>query len=382
MSNLPSTHDQHATLRGDDDAALLPDPMRVLVVEDDAFQAMAIRELIMTVAKSRIAVTLAGSLSSAVEAIQGQTFDIVLLDLMLPDATGMDGLNRVVQIAPRLPVLVLTGFGKEELVVRAFQHGAQDYLIKGDGDGEELLRAMAFAVRRKAAELRRLELARRDPLTGLANRGVLLERMQRARHRADREKRLFAVLFVDLDGFKKINDSMGHMVGDQVLRSVARCLAAVIRQSDTVARLGGDEFVILAEGLGSDADAAAVAKSAEADRQADEDQRQHLCHHGQHRNQPLSARCRRRRAAVGTSGRRHVSSQAGLSEPLHVCTANVRVRRARASPCDRIAPLRGAAAKALRPSASAGIQHLRRGGIRSLRHPAATGQPRGLQSVL
>jgi diguanylate cyclase (GGDEF)-like protein len=262
MSNLPSTHDQHATLRGDDDAALLPDPMRVLVVEDDAFQAMAIRELIMTAAKSRIAVTLAGSLSSAVKAIQGETFDIVLLDLMLPDATGMDGLNRVVQIAPRLPVLVLTGFGKEELVVRAFQHGAQDYLIKGDGDGEELLRAMAFAVRRKAAELRRLELARRDPLTGLANRGVLLERMQRARHRADREKRLFAVLFVDLDGFKKINDSMGHMVGDQVLRSVARCLAAVIRQSDTVARLGGDEFVILAEGLGSDADAAAVADKA------------------------------------------------------------------------------------------------------------------------
>jgi diguanylate cyclase (GGDEF)-like protein len=262
MSNLPSTHDHHGAWRGDDDAALLPDPMRVLVVEDDAFQAMAIRELITTAARSHVAVTLAGSLGSAIELIQGQSFDIVLLDLMLPDASGVDGLNRLVQTAPRLPVLVLTGLGREELVVRAFEHGAQDYLIKGDGDGVELLRAMAFAVRRKAAELRRLELARRDPLTGLANRAVLLERMQRAKHRADREQRLFAVLFVDLDGFKTINDSMGHMAGDRVLRSVARCLAAVTRQSDTVARLGGDEFVILAENLASDADAAAVAEKA------------------------------------------------------------------------------------------------------------------------
>jgi diguanylate cyclase (GGDEF)-like protein len=262
MSNLPSTHDHHGAWRGDDDAALLRDPMRVLVVEDDAFQAMAIRELITTAARSQVAVTLAGSLGSAIELIQGQTFDIVLLDLMLPDASGVDGLNRLVQTAPRLPVLVLTGLGREELVVRAFEQGAQDYLIKGDGDGQELLRAMAFAVRRKAAELQRLELARRDPLTGLANRAVLLERMQRAKHRADREQRLFAVLFVDLDGFKKINDSMGHGAGDQVLRSVARSLASVIRQSDTVARLGGDEFVILAENLGSAADAAAVAGKA------------------------------------------------------------------------------------------------------------------------
>jgi diguanylate cyclase (GGDEF)-like protein len=261
MSNLPSTHDDHAAAR-DDDAGLLPDPMRVLVVEDDAFQAMAIRELITTAAKSPVAVTLAGSIGAALELIEGSSFDIVLLDLMLPDSTGIEGLHRMVQVAPRLPVMVLTGFGREELVVGAFEHGAQDYLIKGDGEGEELLRAMAFAIRRKAAELRRLELARRDPLTGLANRAVLLERMQRARHRADREKRMFAVLFVDLDGFKKVNDSMGHVAGDQVLRSVARCLAAVVRRSDTVARLGGDEFVIVAECLGSAADAAAVADKA------------------------------------------------------------------------------------------------------------------------
>jgi diguanylate cyclase (GGDEF)-like protein len=262
MSNLPFTHDHDGTLRGDDDAALLPDPMRVLVVEDDAFQAMAIRELIVTAARSRVAVTLAGSLGSAIELIRGESFDIVLLDLMLPDATGIEGLNRVVQIAPRLPVLVLTGFGREELVVRAFEHGAQDYLIKGDGDADGLLRAMGFAVRRKAAELRRLEIARRDPLTGLATRTVLLEQMQRAKQRADREGRSFAVLFLDLDGFKKVNDELGHQAGDGVLRTIARRLIQAVREVDTVARLGGDEFVILAEGLREVDDAVAIARKA------------------------------------------------------------------------------------------------------------------------
>jgi diguanylate cyclase (GGDEF)-like protein len=262
MSNLPFIHDNHEILRGDEDAALLPDPMRVLVVEDDAFQALAIRDKITTAARSQVAVTLAGSLGAAVELIQGSTFDIVLLDLMLPDATGIEGLNRMVQVAPRLPIMVLTGFGREELVVRAFEHGAQDYLIKGDGDPEGLLRAMAFAVRRKAAELRRLEIARRDPLTGLATRAVLLEQMERAKQWADREGRPFAVLFLDLDGFKQVNDDMGHQAGDRVLRTIARRLTQSARKVDTVARLGGDEFVILAERLASDADAAAVAGKA------------------------------------------------------------------------------------------------------------------------
>jgi diguanylate cyclase (GGDEF)-like protein len=262
MSNLPCTHDNRDSMRADDDAALLPDPLRVLVVEDDFLQAVAIRDLITTAAKSRVAVTIAGSLSSAVGLIQAGTFDIVLLDLMLPDATGIEGLNRVVQVAPRLPVLVLTGFGREELVVRAFEHGAQDYLIKGDGDADGLLRAMAFAVRRKAAELRRLEIARRDPLTGLATRAVLLEQMQRAKQRADREGRPFAVLFLDLDGFKKVNDDMGHQAGDRVLRTIARRLTQSVRKVDTVARLGGDEFVILAERLHNVDDAAAIARKA------------------------------------------------------------------------------------------------------------------------
>jgi diguanylate cyclase (GGDEF)-like protein len=262
MSRLPSSPDRADGLGRGDDRGALPGAIRVLLVEDDSWQALTIRDMIIEAGTPGTAVTLAGSLEVAIRMIRDERFDIVLLDLMLPDAKGLEGLNRVVQVAPRLPVLILTGLGREELIVRAFEHGAQDYLIKGDGDGVGLLRAMAFAIRRKAAELRRLEAARRDPLTGLATRAVLLERLQRAKQRANREGRPFAVLFLDLDGFKKVNDDLGHQAGDCVLRTVARRLAQVVRKADTVARLGGDEFVILAEGLGDVADAVTIAHKA------------------------------------------------------------------------------------------------------------------------
>jgi diguanylate cyclase len=234
--------------------------MRVLVVEDDFLQALAVRDRILETGEGRLEPVLVACLKSAVERIVDEPFDVVLLDLMLPDAKGLGGLERIVQTAPRLPVVVLTGLGEDELVARAFEAGAQDYLIKGDGDGKELLRAIRHAVRRKASELRRLERARSDPLTGLANREVLVERINRAKGRADREQRPFALLFLDLDGFKSVNDTAGHAAGDRVLQAVARRLTAVLRRADTVARLGGDEFVLLAEALHASGDAAVIAR--------------------------------------------------------------------------------------------------------------------------
>lgn len=90
-------------------------------------------------------------------------------------------------------------------------------------------------------------LASHDPLTGLVNRAQMLDRISNALHRAQRSGRSLSVLFIDLDGFKAINDAFGHEAGDDVLRSVAFRLASSVRSGDTVARLGGDEFVILIE---------------------------------------------------------------------------------------------------------------------------------------
>jgi diguanylate cyclase (GGDEF)-like protein len=98
-----------------------------------------------------------------------------------------------------------------------------------------------------------LHFATHDPLTGLGNRRVLTERLSHALARAERTGEAIAVLFIDLDGFKRVNDVYGHSAGDEVLREVASRVRGVVRESDFVARLGGDEFVVLLE-TGVDAD--------------------------------------------------------------------------------------------------------------------------------
>ncbi|MFM0552108.1 EAL domain-containing protein [Paraburkholderia sediminicola] len=105
-----------------------------------------------------------------------------------------------------------------------------------------------------------VRLATLDTLTGLPNRSTLTERIERAILSARRQRTLFAILFMDLDGFKTINDSLGHSAGDQVLTAFAQRLLLCVRSSDTVARLGGDEFVVLSENLGSREDAGALAE--------------------------------------------------------------------------------------------------------------------------
>ena len=112
----------------------------------------------------------------------------------------------------------------------------------------------------KHAEMALQNIATHDTLTGLPNRYLMFDRLNQLLIRAERFATCFAVLFIDLDGFKRINDSRGHDVGDLVLRAVAERLSQSVRAADTVARIGGDEFVILLEALRAGGDATAVAR--------------------------------------------------------------------------------------------------------------------------
>lgn len=113
---------------------------------------------------------------------------------------------------------------------------------------------------RKAAEQRLIEQALHDPLTGVANRLLFMDRLTHALARADRNISPVAVLFLDLDLFKLVNDRFGHRAGDQVLINTARRISAAVRPSDTVARLGGDEFAILCEDMKGEQDAVTIAE--------------------------------------------------------------------------------------------------------------------------
>jgi diguanylate cyclase (GGDEF)-like protein/PAS domain S-box-containing protein len=127
--------------------------------------------------------------------------------------------------------------------------------------GESYLVAISFDIsERKRAEARIQYLATHDPLTGLPNRVLLADRLSHAIASAARQGGFVAVLFVDLDGFKAVNDNLGHLFGDRVLKAVASKLAQAVRESDTVARLGGDEFIVILEGLQHADEASAVAR--------------------------------------------------------------------------------------------------------------------------
>lgn len=199
-------------------------------------------------------------LGDAVEELERSPFDVVLLDLSLPDSSGTETVERIQRAASRTPVVVLSGRDDDETALRAIQSGVEDYLVKGRGNGELIGRTIRSAIQHKKTEERLAYLAQYDPLTGVANRALFQDRLEKAVARARRSKEQLALVSVDLDRFKAVNDTLGHGCGDVLLREVAGRIRNRVRESDTVARLGGDEFAIILEGLPGAEGAARVAQ--------------------------------------------------------------------------------------------------------------------------
>ena len=362
----------------------------LLVVEDHLGDARLLREMLKEEG-SRTGVVHVESMREAEKYLSETGVDIILLDLGLPDAQGLEAVQRAHAAAPHVPLVVFTGLDDESLAARTLQEGAQDYLIKGEIDGRGLVRALRYAVERKILEealfvereraqvtlncigdavactdmlghisflnlageqltgwsyrdavgrpmgdviriveamsrhpmpnpmhvevqlpdavssssnwvlirrdhseipieesvapirdregqaigavivfrdvtagramaMRITHSAQHDFLTGLPNRMLLNDRVTEAIALARRHTNKVAVLFLDLDGFKHINDSLGHTVGDKVLQSIATRLVHCIRDSDTVSRQGGDEFVVLLSEVEQSEDAATAAR--------------------------------------------------------------------------------------------------------------------------
>ncbi len=235
-------------------------PLRLLLVEDNPGDAVLVREMLRSALTDGFEFVHAVLLADACDVLERDGAACVLLDLSLPDAQGLEAVTRIQAAAPDVPIVVLTGLDDERLALTAVQEGAQDYLIKGRVDDVLISRSIRYAIERKRAEVELAHQALHDPLTGLPNRTLFLDRLELALARGQRRPSAVAVLFLDLDRFKVINDSLGHDTGDRLLIDVAARLQAVLRPGDTVARFGGDEFTILCDDIDGERDAIMIAE--------------------------------------------------------------------------------------------------------------------------
>lgn len=223
-------------------------PLRLLLVEDSEDDALLLmRELSRNgFSLDPVRVDNAAALRMALD---DGAWDIVITDHNLPGFDSAEALAIVRGKDPNLPVIIVSGSIGEDIAVAAMKGGAHDYLMKGNlarlapAIERELRDAKTRQAHRQAQETIQ-HMAFHDALTGLANRFEFEHQLQRALESTS-HGHCHALLYVDMDQFKIINDTCGHVAGDELLRQVATLLKGPIRGGDTLARLGGDEFGVL-----------------------------------------------------------------------------------------------------------------------------------------
>jgi diguanylate cyclase (GGDEF)-like protein len=242
-----------------------PRSVRILHVGGNAEQAQRVRttlELSRTLACALVHVDRIVDVADHPDAKEAEA---VLLDLcggsLRPQALG-----ALREILPRLPIVVLADDDSEDAASEALAHGASGYLLPAEACTRLLVTTIGAALGSQRALLQldtareqARHLATHDQLTGLANRVLFNDRLTQAVAAARHGRQVLAVLYLDLDGFRAINDSLGNAVGDGLLRGIATQVNASIGETDTAARLGGDEFAVILTQLPSELDAARVA---------------------------------------------------------------------------------------------------------------------------
>ena len=193
-------------------------PLRVLLVEDSKGDAILIKKALTQSTPDSHNIQHVTNLASALKTLAENEFDVVLLDRSLPDTIDFSGLFSIQNMAPKLPIIFLTGLKDEAIALNAVEQGAQDYLFKDNIDPHRIKRAIQYAIRRKRFEDVLILQANFDNLTGLVNRILFENRLDVALTKRKRHDEGIAVFFMDLDRFKQVNDTLGHAAGDQLLQ--------------------------------------------------------------------------------------------------------------------------------------------------------------------
>ncbi|NQT84292.1 diguanylate cyclase [bacterium] len=234
----------------------------ILIVDDDEGTCRSLRLIFR---KKGYEAETAGTGQEAIEKARRKFFNLALLDIKLPDTEGIELLAPLKEIHPDMVVIMVTAYASVESAVRALNEGALAYIIKPlDMRGVLAKVRGALQDQRIIEEKRRAEeelayRATHDALTDLPNRALFKAHLTLALTLARRKQRKLAVMVLDLDRFKNVNDTLGHGAGDQLLQAVGVRLVDLLRESDRIGRMGGDEFTLLLTEVAKVEDAAEVA---------------------------------------------------------------------------------------------------------------------------
>ena len=217
----------------------------VLLVEDNPGDARLFSEALKEAYASKFDLVHCTTLAQALDHLGSIKPDVIVVGLGLPDVLGIEVVKRTHGRAPDVPLVVLTSRADDGLGLQALHEGAQDYLVKGELDPRLLSRALRYAMERHRMRLALQSESLLDELTKLYNRRGFLVLAGNHLEVAERTRQPFSLVFIDLDGMKQVNDTLGHIEGDRALVEAADLLSKCVRQSDIVARFGGDEIVLL-----------------------------------------------------------------------------------------------------------------------------------------
>lgn len=223
--------------------------IKVLIIDDDPSFRDYLGLMIKLGYSGEVSVTTVETLIEAVDFINADTFDICFLDYLLEDYTGVDILRRTNKVRNRTSIIMMTGISKDDIMSRCIELGVDDFVLKSKLDQFEINKMVEFADHRLKKRHFLESSALRDALTGVGNRHLFMEQLSDCISNTRRHRSTAAIVMMDLDGFKPINDAYGHQMGDEVLVEFTSRVEQSIRANDILARLGGDEFALILGGI-------------------------------------------------------------------------------------------------------------------------------------
>jgi two-component system cell cycle response regulator len=228
---------------------------KILIVEDSKFQGIIVKDMLI---KNNYSATWVDSAEEAMKHNLWELFDLILLDVVLPRMNGYEFCEFIKKKQPLIPVVMVTSMDDDKSVVKALNAGADDY-IKKPYSFDELLARIKVQLRTRKLQLELIKknnelqqayetikiLAATDMLTGAYNRGYLTEYLQKIFEGKENKSIKVACIMIDIDHFKKINDTYGHLIGDVVLTNLSEICKNYVKDNGAVIRFGGEEFLII-----------------------------------------------------------------------------------------------------------------------------------------